>query len=63
MKTKDQLKEEIKLLKEDLRQADAYFLTCSNKLHAAETEADELKNELGDLKKEIKKLKKTQKKK
>ena len=63
MKTKDQLKEEIKLLKEDLRQADAYFLTCSNKLHAAETEVDELKNELGGLKKEIKKLKKGQKKK
>jgi hypothetical protein len=63
MKTKEQLKEEIKLLKEDLRQADSYFLTCSNKLHAAETEAAELKNEAGDLKKQIKKLKKGQKKK
>ena len=63
MKTKEQLKEEVKLLKEDLRQADAYFITCSNKLHAAETEVDELKNEVGDLKKEIKKLKKAQKKK
>jgi len=49
MKTKDQLKEEIKLLKEDLRQADAYFLTCSNKLHAAETEVDELKQRLKDI--------------
>jgi len=63
MKTKEQLKQEILLLKEDLRQADSYFLTCSNKLHAAETEAEELKNEAGDLKKQIKKLKKGQKKK
>jgi cell division septum initiation protein DivIVA len=63
MKTKEQLKQEILLLKEDLRQADSYFLTCSNKLHAAETEVDELKSEARDFKKQIKKLKKQQKKK
>ena len=31
----EELKEEMELLKEDLRVADGYFMSCSNKLVAA----------------------------
>ena len=46
----EELKEEIELLKEDLRVADGYFMSCSNKLVAAEKEIDELKQRLKDIK-------------
>ena len=46
----EELKEEIKLLKEDLKFADGYFINCSNKLQAAEKEVDELKQRLKDIK-------------
>jgi len=46
----EELKEEIELLKEDLRVADGYFMSCINKLVAAEKEIDELKQRLKDIK-------------
>lgn len=46
----EKLKEEIELLKEDLRVADGYFMSCINKLVAAEKEIDELKQRLKDIK-------------
>ena len=46
----EKLKEEIELLKEDLRVADGYFMSCSNKLVAAEKEIDELKQRIKDIK-------------
>ena len=46
----EELKEEIELLKEDLRVADGYFMSCSNKLVAAEKEIDELKQTIKDIK-------------
>ena len=46
----EELKEEIELLKEDLKVADGYFMSCSNKLVAAEKEIDELKQRLKDIK-------------
>ena len=42
------LEEEIKLLKEDLRQADSYFIVCSSKLLATEKEIDNLKLQAED---------------
>ena len=41
---------EIAYLREDLRLADGYFISCSNKLLAAEKEVDELKQRLKDIK-------------
>lgn len=46
----EELKEEIELLKEDLRVADGYFMSCLNKLVAAEKEIDELKQRIKDIK-------------
>jgi septation ring formation regulator EzrA len=46
----EDLKEEIELLKEDLKFADGYFINCSNKLLAAEKEVDELKQRIKDIK-------------
>ena len=46
----EELKGEIMHLKEDLRVADGYFMSCSNKLLAAEKEVDELKQRLKDIK-------------
>ena len=46
---KEELKDEIMHLKEDLRVADGYFISCSNKLQAAEKEVDELKRRLNEL--------------
>ena len=46
MNTEEELKIEIALLKEDLKLADGYFISCSNKLHAAEREIDELKKQI-----------------
>ena len=46
----EELKEEIELLKEDLRDADMYYINCNNKLLAAEKEVDGLKQRLKDIK-------------
>lgn len=46
MNTERKLKGEIALLKEDLKLADSYFISCSNKLQAAEREIDELKDQI-----------------
>ena len=46
----EELKEEIVYLKEDLRVADGYFMSCSNKLVAAEKEIDKLKERIKDIK-------------
>jgi len=43
-------KTEIAYLREDLRLADGYFISCSKKLLAAEREVDELKQRLKDIK-------------
>jgi hypothetical protein len=41
---------EIAYLREDLRLSDGYFISCSNKLVAAEKEIDELKQRIKDIK-------------
>ena len=41
---------EIAYLREDLRLADGYFISCSKKLLAAEREVDELKQRIEDIK-------------
>ena len=41
---------EIAYLKEDLKLSDGYFISCSNKLVAAEREVEELKQRLSDIK-------------
>ena len=41
---------EIAYLKEDLKLSDGYFISCSNKLVAAEKEIDELKQRIEDIK-------------
>ena len=46
MNTEKKLREELTLLKEDLRLADGYFISCSNKLHTAEREIDNLKEQI-----------------
>lgn len=46
MNTEKKLKDELTLLKEDLRLADGYFISCSNKLHTAEREIDNLKEQI-----------------
>jgi len=46
MNTEKKLREEITLLKEDLRVADGYFISCSNKLQTAEREIDNLKEQI-----------------
>lgn len=46
----EELKEEISLLKEDLRMADGYYINCANKLLAAEIEIDNLKQRIKDIK-------------
>ena len=46
----EELKKEIDDLKEDLRDADMYYINCSSKLLAAEKEVDELKQRLKDIK-------------
>jgi hypothetical protein len=47
---KEELKKQIDDLKEDLRDADIYYINCSDKLLAAEKEVDGLKQRLKDLK-------------
>ena len=42
----EELKNEIMYLREDLRLADGYFISCSNKLQTAEKEIEELKQRL-----------------
>ena len=46
----EELKKEIDDLKEDLRDADMYYINCSAKLLAAEKEVDGLKQKLKDIK-------------
>jgi len=46
MNTEKKVREEITLLKEDLKLADSYFISCSNKLQAAEQEIDNLKEQI-----------------
>ena len=46
----EELKKQIDDLKEDLRDADMYYINCNNKLLAAEKEVDELKQRLKDIK-------------
>jgi septation ring formation regulator EzrA len=46
----EELKNEIMYLREDLRLADGYFISCSNKLQTAEKEIEELKQRLKDIK-------------
>jgi len=46
----EELKKQIDDLKEDLRVADSYFMSCCNKLLAVEKEVDELKQRLKDIK-------------
>jgi sugar-specific transcriptional regulator TrmB len=46
----EELKKQIEDLKEDLRDADMYYINCSDKLLAAEKEIDELKQRLKDIK-------------
>jgi len=47
---KEELKKQIDDLKEDLRDADMYYINCSDKLLAAEKEVDGLKQRLKDIK-------------
>ena len=46
----EELKKQIDDLKEDLRDADMYYINCNNKLLAAEKEVDGLKQRLKDIK-------------
>jgi len=46
----EELKKQIDDLKEDLRDADIYYINCSDKLLAAEKEVDGLKQRLRDIK-------------
>ena len=46
MNTEKKVREELTLLKEDLKLADSYFISCSNKLQAAEREIDNLKEQI-----------------
>jgi len=46
----EELKKQIDDLKEDLRDADMYYINCSDKLLTAEKEVDELKQRLKDIK-------------
>lgn len=46
----EELKKQIDDLKEDLRDADMYYINCNNKLLAAEKEVDGLKQKLKDIK-------------
>lgn len=46
----EELKKQIDDLKEDLRDADMYYISCSAKLLAAEKEVDGLKQRLKDIK-------------
>jgi chromosome segregation ATPase len=47
---REELKKQIDDLKEDLRDADMYYINCSDKLLAAEKEVDGLKQRLKDIK-------------
>ena len=46
----EELKKQIDDLKEDLRDADMYYINCNNKLLAAEKEVDGLKQRIKDIK-------------
>jgi hypothetical protein len=48
--TEETLKEEINLLKKDLKSADSYFINCSVKLLAAENQIDKLKQTIQNIK-------------